>query len=149
MLVPLTTTLVALIRERKKAAQGSIEWFRAQVAAANARNREAQRAEDVQWIKRPVYIRWTLWDPRTYTGHHHPNRWIAKQITRGTRRQRYCFRELRGGPSEDRWFLSIVRRGVLLSGNGAGPSSGSGLATPSHGMARWLWRHANRNSSVA
>jgi hypothetical protein len=140
VLVPLTTTLVALIRERKKVAQRFIEWFRAQVAMANAGtipvpveleyrdyeldvNRDAQRVEDAHWIKRPVYICCTLWDPRTFTGHHHPKRWIAKQITRGTRRQKLLagrewiydpelreryFLELHGGASEDPWFLSIV-----------------------------------------
>jgi hypothetical protein len=175
VLVPLTTTLVALILERKKAAHRFIEWFRAQVAAANAGslpvpaeleyrdyeldvNRDAQRVEDVRWIKRPVYIRCTIWEPRPYTVHHHQKRWIAKQITRGIRRQKLLtghdwiydpdlreryFLELHGSPSEDPWFLSIVRRGVLLSGNGVGSKSisgHSGLATPSHVMAHWLWR---------
>jgi len=36
VLVPLATTLVALILERKKAAQRFVEWFRSQVAAVDA-----------------------------------------------------------------------------------------------------------------
>ena len=43
-------------------------------------NRDAQRVEDVHWIRRPVYIRCTLWAPRPYTLQHDQRRWIAKQI---------------------------------------------------------------------
>ncbi|MBV9896294.1 MAG: hypothetical protein JO020_19185, partial [Chloroflexi bacterium] len=101
VLVPLVTTLVALILERKKAAQRFIDWFRSQVASVDQRelrmpaaveyrgyeldiNRDAASVEDVRWVRREVLLRATLWDPRTYAAHHHDRAWVEDRIAPGT-----------------------------------------------------------------
>ena len=104
VLVPLTTTLVALILERKKAAQRFLEWFRAQIAAIEhgelqipadveyqgyelGVNRDAASVEDVRWVRRDVRLRATVWDPRTYAQHRHDTARAAEKLALGIRKQ--------------------------------------------------------------
>jgi len=103
VLVPLTTTLVALILERKKAAQRFVEWFGSQVASVERGelrmpadveyrgyelgvNHDAASVEDVRWVRREVRLRATLWDPRTYVEHHRDRAWVAERLDPGTPR---------------------------------------------------------------
>jgi hypothetical protein len=100
VLVPLATTLVALILERKKAAQRFVDWFRSQVASVEQGelrmpadveyrgyeldiNRDAASVEDVRWVRREVRLRATLWDPRTYVQHRHDRAWLADHVDPG------------------------------------------------------------------
>jgi len=100
VLVPLTTTLVALILERKKATRRFLEWFRSQVAAVEhgelqmpadveyrgyelGINHDAVSVQDVRWIRRETCVRATLWDPRTYARHHHDRAWVADYLNQG------------------------------------------------------------------
>jgi hypothetical protein len=100
VLVPLTTTLVAVILERKKAAQRFVEWFRSQVASIEhgelqlpaeveyrghelGIDHDAASVEDVHWVRREVRLRSTLWDPRTYVQNHRDRAWLADRIYPG------------------------------------------------------------------
>jgi len=105
VLVPLTTTLVALILERKKAAHRFVEWFRCQVASVEhgelrmpaeveyrgyelGVNHDAASVEDVRWVRRKIRLRPTLWDPRTYVEHHRDRAWLADHVEPGIREKR-------------------------------------------------------------
>jgi hypothetical protein len=100
VLVPLATTLVALILERKKAAHRFVEWFRSQVASIEhgelhlpadveyrgyelGVNHDAASVEDIRWVRREVRLRATLWDPRTYVQNHRDRAWLADRIDPG------------------------------------------------------------------
>src|SRR5207245_6555508 len=79
----LAITLIAIARERRKAAQRFIAAFRAQVARAEAGqmglgevlvfndteldiNRDALSVEDVRWVERAIQIKARVWTPASY-----------------------------------------------------------------------------------
>jgi hypothetical protein len=127
VLVPLTTTLVGLLLERKKAAQRFVEWFRCQVASVEhgellmpadveyrgyemGVNHDAASVEDVRWVRRDVRLRATLWDPRTYVQHHHDRAWMADHIDVGipkkTREKGHDW--IYAPDLPDRYFLQLL-----------------------------------------
>jgi hypothetical protein len=122
VLAPLGIVLVALMLERKKAAEHFVTWYRQQVARVRTGelgvpsaltyegvefdvNRDAQSVAEVHWIRRKVKATFTMWTPSSY---------IRDSVMKGDlspdqRRLWRHFARRSGAPTNESIFSSEIR----------------------------------------